>query len=298
MVRCCKPTPYLAAWFCVLGFFFGFAAPSGAQEKDIKDLAEQVFKTLRGKLKKKDAEKQRLLIVPFQLGNTPATEYGKWLAVRFAEAISQKHEEFQIVSYDELAQALHSDMIPEAWAGHLLIARYLAVKTRAAFLIYGTYELSSTGAFLTLDVEEKSKAKSFGRIRGELTLLPDKLFLAKKYLPEGIDLQAFEFAAPPVSSPIFKPGMSDVIPPQCQFCPHPPYSDAARSAKFEGTVKLRVVVSAEGRVFVHKVVAALPLGLTRAAVEAVQKWRLYPATKDGVPVAIEMQIEVTFRLLK
>jgi len=45
-----------------------------------------------------------------------------------------------------------------------------------------------------------------------------------------------------------------------------------------------------------KVVKSLGYGLDEKAVEAVRKWRFEPAEKDGRPVAVQVNIEVSFRL--
>jgi protein TonB len=38
------------------------------------------------------------------------------------------------------------------------------------------------------------------------------------------------------------------------------------------------------------------MGLDQKAVETVRDWRFAPATKDGKPVAVQVNIEVNFRL--
>jgi protein TonB len=38
------------------------------------------------------------------------------------------------------------------------------------------------------------------------------------------------------------------------------------------------------------------MGLDEQAVEAVRKWKLEPAKQNGVPVAVQVNIEVNFRL--
>jgi len=43
-------------------------------------------------------------------------------------------------------------------------------------------------------------------------------------------------------------------------------------------------------------VKPLGKGLDEKAMDAVKTWRFEPATKEGAPVAIQIQIEVTFRL--
>jgi len=79
-----------------------------------------------------------------------------------------------------------------------------------------------------------------------------------------------------------------VLPPKVLYDPDPDYSDAARRAKYQGTVVLWVVVGADGR--------SLGMGLDEKAVEAVRRWKFDPAKKDGQAVAVQISIEVNFRL--
>ncbi len=77
----------------------------------------------------------------------------------------------------------------------------------------------------------------------------------------------------------------------------PEYSEEARKAKFQGTVVLFVVVDEKGNPKEVKVLRALGLGLDQKAIEAVEKWKFRPGTKDGHPVPVQATIEVNFRLL-
>jgi protein TonB len=85
--------------------------------------------------------------------------------------------------------------------------------------------------------------------------------------------------------------------PTLLFSPEPEYSEEARKAKFQGTVRLALVVDANGNPTQIKVITPLGLGLDQKAIEAVQKWKFKPGTKDGKPVAVQASVEVNFRLL-
>jgi TonB family protein len=99
----------------------------------------------------------------------------------------------------------------------------------------------------------------------------------------------------PEESGVFKSGLGAGVP-RCTSCPIPGYSDAARAAKFVGTVVLSIVVTAEGKATSIYVLKGAPFGLTTKAVEAAQDWRFEPSLKDGNPVSVRTQIEITFRL--
>ena len=77
----------------------------------------------------------------------------------------------------------------------------------------------------------------------------------------------------------------------------PEYSEEARKAKFSGTVLLKITVDTQGHVSDAHVVRGIGLGLDEKAIEAVNKWKFKPGTKNGAPVPVIATIEVSFRLL-
>lgn len=95
-----------------------------------------------------------------------------------------------------------------------------------------------------------------------------------------------------------EPGVftNGVTTPRCILCPSPAYSDPARAAKFQGTVTLSIVVTAQGETTAVYVLKGAPFGLTAKTIEAVKGWRFAPAQKDGQPVANRVPVEATFRL--
>jgi bla regulator protein blaR1 len=78
----------------------------------------------------------------------------------------------------------------------------------------------------------------------------------------------------------------------------PQYTPEARQAKIQGAVELDVVVLATGEVGETKVSKSLDTqyGLDEAAVAAMKQWRFKPGTKDGKPVPVRVQVEMTFTL--
>ncbi len=84
--------------------------------------------------------------------------------------------------------------------------------------------------------------------------------------------------------------------PRALYAPDPEYSEEARKAKFQGTVVLWVVVGPDGRPRDIRVQRTLGMGLDEKAVQAVRTWTFEPARKDGQPVAVQINIEVNFRL--
>jgi periplasmic protein TonB len=84
--------------------------------------------------------------------------------------------------------------------------------------------------------------------------------------------------------------------PRAIYDPEPDYSDEARAAKYQGMVTLALVVRADGRPTNLRVARSLGMGLDEKALEAVRTWRFEPGRKDGRPVAVQIEVEVDFRL--
>ena len=94
---------------------------------------------------------------------------------------------------------------------------------------------------------------------------------------------------------IFRVG-GGVTAPREIYAPDPEYSEQARKAKYQGTVLLWVVIGADGRIHDVHVQRSVGMGLDEKAVDAVRNWRFEPARKDGRAVAVQINIEVNFRL--
>jgi len=84
--------------------------------------------------------------------------------------------------------------------------------------------------------------------------------------------------------------------PRVLYAPDPEFSDEARRSKYQGTVLLWLVVGPDGRTHDIRVQRSLGMGLDEKAIEAVQRWKFEPARKDGIAVAVEVAVEVNFRL--
>jgi TonB family protein len=85
-------------------------------------------------------------------------------------------------------------------------------------------------------------------------------------------------------------------PPRAVFAPDPEYSQEARDAHCQGTSVLWMIVGTDGRAHNIKVARGLGHGLDENAIEAVKLWRFEPAISQGKSVAVQINIEVTFRL--
>ena len=94
---------------------------------------------------------------------------------------------------------------------------------------------------------------------------------------------------------LMRPG-GGVSAPQVIFSVDPEFSDEARRAKYQGICVVSVIVDAQGNPRNVRVVRPLGMGLDEKAVEAVKQYKFKPAYYQGHPVAVEVNIEVNFRI--
>ncbi len=76
----------------------------------------------------------------------------------------------------------------------------------------------------------------------------------------------------------------------------PEFTEGARQQNFQGTVSIQLIVDAQGYPQDVHVTRHLGMGLDEKAVEAVRQYRFRPAVYQGRPVAVQMIVEVDFRL--
>jgi protein TonB len=122
-------------------------------------------------------------------------------------------------------------------------------------------------------------------------------FLIPLLLAAGLTTQEPEKVGPGVTAPV----------PTSRT--EPGYTQAARNAKLEGSFVLSVVIGPEGlpseitvlkqKLYSRKTGAEAEddLGLKAQAVECVSQWRFRPGLKDGKPVAVQIKVELNFKLL-
>jgi periplasmic protein TonB len=73
------------------------------------------------------------------------------------------------------------------------------------------------------------------------------------------------------------------------------YPAVARQLKMQGTVELEAVIAEDGSVEDVRILSGNPV-LTKAAAQALKKWKFTPATEDGKPVKAVAPLEFSFKL--
>ena len=100
----------------------------------------------------------------------------------------------------------------------------------------------------------------------------------------------------PSQETIYRIGGS-VSPPLVLSAPEPEFPPQARGVKLRGGVLVYLQVEPDGRPTHLRILRPLGLGLDEKAVEAVSRYHFKPARQNGVPVTVEMNVEVNFQII-
>jgi TonB family protein len=87
----------------------------------------------------------------------------------------------------------------------------------------------------------------------------------------------------------------DVKPPRVISGPQPNYPQQARKGHVAGPIVIWMVIDSDGRTRDIQVQRGISSELDQAAVEAAEKWRFEPATKEGKPVSVRIAIQFDFQ---
>jgi len=102
---------------------------------------------------------------------------------------------------------------------------------------------------------------------------------------------------PPPPKPVAPPPrISHMMEGNLIYKVQPVYPPLARSARIQGSVLLRAIISRSGTIENLNVISGHPM-LVGAAIDAVRQWRYRPYILNDEPVEVETQVTVNFSLL-
>lgn len=117
--------------------------------------------------------------------------------------------------------------------------------------------------------------------------------------PQEVEIRK-RFAPPPApwNSPYFTPCDEGLVVPELRKEVKPSYTRSAVAARIEGTVGLEAMIGTDGGIGEIRVVKSLDAtyGLDAEAVRAIRQWEFTPGMKDGQPVPVVVDIEMSFKL--
>jgi TonB family protein len=108
-------------------------------------------------------------------------------------------------------------------------------------------------------------------------------------------IDAAEILPEPDASGIYHVG-NGVLPPQIIYAPEAKFTDQARAAKYSGNAGVSLIVDAQGNPQNVRTMNHLKMGLDEQALAAVKQYKFKPATLQGKPVPVEVDIVVRFKI--
>jgi TonB family protein len=87
-----------------------------------------------------------------------------------------------------------------------------------------------------------------------------------------------------------------VKPPKLLRSKDPEFNEVARRLLYGGQALVHLQLEPDGTVTKMSIVRPLGLGLDERAIAAIQQYKLSPATENGNPILVELNIEVNFQI--
>ena len=110
------------------------------------------------------------------------------------------------------------------------------------------------------------------------------------------DLEGKVYDPPSSAGTVYRAEANVISAPRAVDSPPPGYSEEGRRAKYQGSMVVWLVVDATGTPRDLQVQRPLGLGLDEKAVERISTWKFKPGQKEGQPVPVKINVEVSFRL--
>jgi len=246
---------------------------------------------------------RKVLVVDFAETHGKPTELGQWLALEFSKALTTEARGFFLISRGESLRSVAQDRVEsESFDGPDVTTCY-EEEAEGALVAEGIMEDLSDRVALRLKVWRISDRKQIFEDRITIPLTDSMRTLhsraaSKSEVPPLTAAEVWVNPEHDVGDGEFPAsGKNGYSYPSCVNCTQAGYSDAATTAKIQGTVTLSVVVGVDGSASRITLVRGLPCGLNQKAIDSVRQWKFKPATDaEGKPAAVEQKAEVTFHM--
>ena len=88
-----------------------------------------------------------------------------------------------------------------------------------------------------------------------------------------------------------------IAPPECLYCPNPPYSSKAEKQKIAGDLMFRVIILPDGSVTDVQMMTGLEKSLEKNSIQTLRTWQFKPIVgPEGKAVFASSPVSVSFRL--
>jgi TonB family protein len=259
--------------------------PATAAVSNLEQMAHQLAEQL-------PAQHLHIIVIDFSAPDNRSLPFGAYLAGEFWTALTKYSGPFDMVDRKQLSEVVDSIHLRPVNEFEFSTSLDLAKMIGANCIVRGSYGEFNGALGVTIradlipEVIRPGNDSMAGFVNGKLSLTPDMA----SHLDEPLESLHPKGSIPASGTA----GMTAV---RCLQCPQPVYSDAARTARLEGTVILSALITAEGRAASITVVKGMGMGLDENTIETVRIWKFAPALDpDGKPATVQLNIVNVFHL--
>jgi TonB family protein len=287
-----QTVPKLSLILFAAALFVLPASPARAQQSpELEALAARAAKAIQ-KSRGKSKEKLAVVVADFSESSRPRNQLGVIFADEFSLALARSASDLDVVDRQFSHRVLQEILPPQPDLRDGDTALCFCQAAGASAVVTGVYKLVGDAVELRVRVWSAAGRKKILEAAAKIPAKQEILQLQAQPAP---------MAAPPdpYLESLPRAGKNSYGQPKCLDCPSPIFPDDAAANKRGGTVLLRVGVSAEGRPSRVVVIRGSDCIMNLAAVETVRGWSFVPAPgPDGKPAAVQVIVEVSFRILR
>jgi TonB family protein len=264
-------------------------------ESELGTLADRLSHEIQ--LPRKHAPSPKVVVIDFPNQRGIANVLGERMSESLSDALAERLGPEHVVVQKQFRADLLSRGISPFDMQDNDVVLWNAQKAGANLIVLGHLRSSKTATTLIVQLVRASDGKEFSTASTDLTLTEEMQTLVDK-LPDwrfdpDVAVPCFVTARDAVAALFKSAGVSE---PKCIHCPPASYTDEARRAHQQGSVKFDAIIDEQGRISSATLVKGDSYGLAMQAMEVAKDWRFMPAMKNGKPVRVCSQIEMTFRL--
>jgi TonB family protein len=265
---------------------------SAQQIPEVDKIADRIAQKLDGK------KKLKVVVIDFPFKDGELTALGQELGDQLSAALTQRMTANSVVERAQLSARVRASRLSPSVLSDRGIASWLAAEAGANAMVVGSVIPRGENFVLSFELVRIGDSEQLFRAKVDLPRTDRISVLVGKPsdwpTPPDLAVACLTAAHSGESAAVFK--AADVSLPGCSYCPQPSYTDAARSAKYQGTAKFNVIVDENGHASSISLVDPAGHGLDVEAIKAIRTWRFKPAVKEGKPVAVCVMVEVSFKL--
>jgi TonB family protein len=286
---------FLRVFICFVLVSSAFGQSTASYESELSTLADRLAHEIE--LPRKHAPSPKILVLDFPNQRGMANVLGEHMSERLSDLLTERLGAEHVVAKKQFRAALLSAGISPFDMQNNDVAFWNAKKAGASLIVFGQLHSSATETTLTVQLVRVSDKKELSTASTDLTLTEETRNFIDKFPAWHFDpavLVPCLVTTGDAVAALYK--TAGVTTPKCIHCPQPPYTDEARKAHQQGTVRFNVIIDEQGRVSAATLTLGDDYGLATQAMSALKNWRFEPAAKDGKPVRVCIQIETTFHL--